>query len=172
MSQKISQWYSVQNKSHMNCHGIGSDPCLAMGNQGLTTSAQLLKCLITFLVTSRSCIKYVKSQLQVHCPSLSCLCIPLLMTLVIIKVTNNQNAVNKLTFPWAQSYTTCTSPKLSSCSSEYKPYSFSRYSKYFAISSICVIPCSYRNNTGITNWRDAVSSNTPNSTTFIVRTLS
>ena len=168
----MSQWYAVQNKSHMNCHGIGSDPCLAMRNQGLATSAQLVKCLITFLVTSCRCIKYVKTQLQVHCHSLSCLCLPLLMILVITKVTNNQNSANKLTFPWAQSYTTCTSPKLSSCSSEYKPYFFSRSSKYSAISSICAIPCNYRNNTGITNWRDGVSSNTPNSTTFIVRTLS
>jgi len=142
----------------MNCHGIGSDPCLAMRNQGPTTSAQLLKCLITFLVTSRRCIKYVKTHLQVHCHSLSCLCLPLLMTLVTTKVTNNQNSVNKLTFPWAQSYTTCTSPKLSSCSSECKLYFFSVSSKSFAIFSICDIPCNYINDTGITNFRDAVST--------------
>jgi hypothetical protein len=125
----------------------------------------------TFLVTSRRCIKYVKTQLQVHSHSLSRLCLPLLMTLGITKVTNNQNSVNKLTFPWAQSYTTCSSPKLSSCSSEYKPYFFSMFSKSFAISSICDLPCNYRNNTGITNWRHAVSRNTLNSTTFTVRTL-
>lgn len=98
MSQKISQWYSVQNKSHMNCHGIGSDPCLAMRNQGPTTSAQLFKCLITFLVTSRRCIKYVKTHLQVHCHSLSCLCLPLLMTLVITKVTIIRILWTKLPF--------------------------------------------------------------------------
>jgi hypothetical protein len=61
---------------------------------------------------------------------------------------------------------------LSSCSSESMPYFFSISSKYFALVLICDLPYNYRNNTGITNWRDAVSSNITNSTTFIVRTLS
>jgi hypothetical protein len=156
----------------MNCHGIRLDPYLAKRNQGLTTSAQPLKCLITFLVTASRCIKYVQTQLQVHCNSLSCLCLPLLTTLLITKLTINQNSMNKRTFPWAQSYTTGTSPKLGLCSSEYKSYSFSKSSNLLAMFSICDIPCNYRNKTGITSWRDAVSSSTSNSTTFIVRTRS